>query len=331
MSKKLRIGFVGGSWSSNIGNAFYNLGTEALLRSIPGVEPYFFPDPPHWKEIPKDCFDLLARVEVDCLILTGPCLNLKLRPIFERTFQVLKRRRVPIGFLSAGMSLYDEGEATTVRNLLTDYPPDFVFTRDTDTFDLLGEIKNAVMFDGLCTSAFLNDAVDPPALAGDPFYVFNFDTAKNEPFVSLDGENGFRLGARMFGKPQVELNGTAIVRTNNCAITDGYTSIYRRPNTYHSDLPFGYLSILRSAKAVLSERVHTCAATLVLGGTAQYFAIGSRSREKRIRLLASFGAESIQDQPTKLCMQSLEVKKSSMRGALCKAFVEKLGLSSSVS
>ena len=58
----MKVAYVGGSWSSNIGNAFYNLGMDAFLRSIPGLDVYFVPDPPQWKENVKGDFDLIGQV-----------------------------------------------------------------------------------------------------------------------------------------------------------------------------------------------------------------------------------------------------------------------------
>ena len=73
----MKIAYIGGSWSSNIGNAFYNLGTQALLDSIAGVQSYFVPDPPQWKAETQNDFDLIANLDVDLVVLTGPCLNLR--------------------------------------------------------------------------------------------------------------------------------------------------------------------------------------------------------------------------------------------------------------
>ncbi len=66
----MKVAFVGGSWSSDIGNAFYNLGTGALLNSIKEIDSYFIPDPPQWKKFVSNDFDLIGNLDVDIVILT---------------------------------------------------------------------------------------------------------------------------------------------------------------------------------------------------------------------------------------------------------------------
>ena len=60
----LRIALVAGSWSSNIGNAFYNLGAEWLLLKL-GHEVSFFPESPRWKEDVEDSYEPIADLDVD--------------------------------------------------------------------------------------------------------------------------------------------------------------------------------------------------------------------------------------------------------------------------
>lgn len=310
----IKVAYIGGSWSSNIGNSFYNLGTQALLDTIEGIESYFVPDPPHWKEDVKNDFDIIGNLDVDLVILTGPCLNLNLIKIFSDTFVALKKRGVHIGFLSAGMSLYDDGEAKAVKAFLDQFKPLFIFTRDSDTYNFLSTIDSSIIYDGLCASMFLNDAVNVPPLSLEDYYVFNFDGHK-EPLIELNASGKYLIKPKNW-RPQRNLNGLPIIRTDNRAITDGYKNIYSRPNIYHSDLPYGYLSILKGAKVVFSERVHSCAATLILGGSAQFVPLAQRSLEKRSRLFERIGVPDIFEQPSRLDFQYINAEKAEMQQAL---------------
>lgn len=309
----LKVAYIGGSWSSNIGNAFYNLGTGAILSSIDKVDSYFIPDPPHWKEHVNNDFDIIGNLDVDLVILTGPCLNLKLPKIFSRSFARLTKRGVRLGFLSAGMSLYDEGEAKAVKNFLEQFKPSFIFTRDRDTYEFLKILDDVILYDGLCTSMFLNNALKVPDLALERYYVFNFDGNK-EPFIELTDEGYYRIHNPR-RKPQDNLNGLPIIRTDNRSITDGYNRIYSSSNVYHSDLPYGYLSILKGAEVVFSERVHTCASTLILGGTALFVPVAKRSFEKRSRLFDRLGIPDIFEQPSRLDFKYIESEKAKMKQA----------------
>ncbi|WP_053976077.1 hypothetical protein [Mangrovimonas xylaniphaga] len=318
----MKIAYIGGSWSSNIGNAFYNLGTKALFDQIDGVEAFFIPDPPHWKAEAKNDFDLISNLDVDLVILTGPCLNLRLDKIFKETFNRLKARGVKIGFVSAGMSLYDEGEAQHVAKFLNEVKPSFLFSRDTQVLEFLyNKVSDTIFYDGLCTSMFLNDEISIPNLINeDNYYVYNFDKSDEPKITFENGEVKVSENRKSFFKSNNDLddtlNGFPILRTNNNEIDLGYAEIYKRQNTYHSDLPYGYLSILKGAKAVFSERVHTCAATLILGGQAQYIPKSTRSYEKRSNIFERIGVSDIFNRPVSLDFDSLDKEKRDMTDAL---------------
>ena len=314
----MKVAYIGGSWSSNIGNAFYNLGTRALLESIAGLEVYFVPDPPDWKASVANDFDLIGNLDVDLVILTGPCLNLKLAKIYQKICRKLTDRNVKIGFISAGMSLYDRGEAEAVVSFLKEIKPVFLFTRDRDTFKWFEDLKDTIIYDGLCTSMFLNDAVKVPALAMPEYYVLNFD-GKKAPHIEFIAEGEYQISPNR-RKQQETINNLSIVRTDNRSIDEGYKNIYAQNNVYHSDLPYGYLSILKSAKVVFSERVHTCASTLILGGTTQFVPVAKRSFEKRARLFERIGVRDIFDRPCRLNIEYIAAEKRHMKNALENAF-----------
>ncbi|OMP31785.1 hypothetical protein [Mangrovimonas sp. DI 80] len=324
----MKIAYIGGSWSSNIGNAFYNLGTGALFKQIAGIEAYFVPDPPQWKADTKNDFDFIAHLDVDLVLLTGPCLNLRLDKIFGATFKALKARRVKIGFLSAGMSLYDEGEAKHVAAFLNEIQPSFIFTRDTQVINFLKpKMKDAIFYDGLCASMFLNDAVTLPSLINKAhYYVYNFDKSNEPQLYYNNGDITITTPKKSIFKSSTPLdetfNGLPIIRTNNNEIDLGYEELYKRKDTYHSDLPYGYLSLLKDAKTVFSERVHTCAATLILGGTAQYIPKSTRSFEKRSNIFERIGLSDIFNKPVSLDFNYLNKEKENMVKALKEVLAE---------
>jgi len=88
--------------------------------------------------------------------------------------------------------------------------------------------------------------------------------------------------------------------------------IFNRDNIYYSDLPYGYLSILKSAKKVFSDRVHTCAATLILGGEAMYIKGSKRSSDGRKSIFSRIGLDDIFERPVKLDFNFIKEEKNKM-------------------
>ncbi len=164
---------------------------------------------------------------------------------------------------------------------------------------------------------YLNDAVTVPNLTLGNYYVFNFDD-HYEPQIHVITMEHILIGPHK-NKLQNELNGCKIIRTNNNSIDIGYKKIYSHNDVYHSDIPHGYLPILKGAKVVFSERVHTCAATLILGGTAQYISASKRSYEQRLRIFDRLGAEEIFKRPVNLNLDFVESEKQKMKSALINA------------
>lgn len=256
-------------------------------------------------------------MDCDLVLLTGPCLNLKLESVYDESFQRLYKRGVKVGYVSAGMSLYDEGEAVAVKRFLDKYPPAFVSTRDQLTYDFIEPMVDCPTYSGLCTSLFLNDAYQPMPLTGFDYIVLNFD--HDEPELSFGESDTATVVSRkksLFSSKKhdlpTEIRGIPVVRTCNLSIDEGYTRIYQHPNTYHSDLPWGYCSLLKHAKCVYSERVHTCAATLILGGQAQFVAQSKRSFEKRSLLFEQIGLGDIFERPVRIDFEKLAVLKREM-------------------
>jgi len=330
----MKIALVSGAWSSNIGNAFYNLGGIYLLEKLNVGEVFFVPETPRWRvyNLTVQDFDLTRYLEVDLIILNGPCFFYRLKEIFEETFNELKKRGVKIGFISAGMMRYTQEEADEVISFLNKFEPAFITTRDSETFNFFnGKVKNCEVYDGICNSMFLNDAVRVPDLNIKDYYIYNFD-ADHEPIITFE-DNIFKITPyrkkTFFSKkrklPQ-SLNEKRIIRTSNNSIDSPIEQIYFTDNTYHSDLPYGYISIIKNADTVFSERVHTCATALIMGRKAYFIPIASRSHDNRSYLFKRLKVEEIFQKPTQLDMKYIENEKLKLEDFLRTTFKHKFNI-----
>lgn len=314
----MKVGYIGGSWSTNIGNSFYNLGALWLLKNVYGDDNVsFIPDPPqvYWGSLDHD-YGLVSKLEVDLLILSGPILGCNLKTIYKNIFDNAAKKGQSIGFISAGSVLYTEEEADLVSEFLNQYKISFVFTRDSDTYNFYNKKLNTVVFDGLCTSMFLDNATSPINLDSN-HAVFNFSYFHDPEIIKTNGT--WTVTKRRLFKPvQTTLSNYPIVRIKsspyfpNIKFIKSTRLVFPRENMYYSDLPYGYLSILRSAKYVFSDRVHTCAAGLIFGSKCMYIKGGSRSKDGRNSLFLRLGLEGIYTEPVSLDFDYIKTEKENM-------------------
>lgn len=297
-----RIGYVSGGWASNIGNAFYNLGMLHALRQVYGDGNVFaLPDVAAWVWKVRRNFDPLRHVEIDLLLLSGPTLAHGIEERYLEVFDAQVARGGRIGFVSAGAGTYTTEERDEVLRFLDRYRGRVacLATRDSDTFALYRNADFPV-HDGICGSMFLDEAVTVPALDHEPYVVFNFPR-RLEPSIRMRPDGSVKIRRRLLTRRfQRRLRGMPVVRTQSAPYTRDPKRTFDRPDTFYWDTPEGFLAVYKSAQLVFSERVHTCAATLVLGSSAMYLPTSSRSRDNRRALLRRIGAGDIYDRPVQL-------------------------------
>lgn len=315
----VKIGYIGGFWATNIGNSVYNLGTIYLLTKLYGKKNiYFLNDPPahFWNENgenPKKSFDFLSHVtDVDIILVSGPVLSKRLPSVYRKIFSTLMKRGIKIGYISAGLSYYDSEEINILQNFFQEFPPYFIITRDEVSFSMLKKMNKKInLYNGICTGFYIGNAVNIIPMDISSYIVYNF-ARKNEPVFSINNNKiNFRKRKITDSFPKT-LDGNLIIRT----VSEGFKYfkflIFNRPNVYYSDLPHNYLSIYKHAKLVLSERVHTCVATLSLGGKAMYIAHSKRSLQKRRYLFDRLNLFKIYEKPISLDFNILSEEKNKL-------------------
>lgn len=317
----MNIGYIGGFWATNVGNSFYNIGMMKLLKSIQGEDNvHFVPDPPqvNWAGLRGD-YSVIPKLDIDLYIISGPILGYDLKKIYSGIFDKITKNGGKIAFISAGAVDYSETEAESVAGFLRKYNVPFVFTRDSQTYELYKDRLDGHVYDGLCTSMFLNDAVVPPDINED-YVVTNFPYWHEPVLTSL--EDKWSAKTSIFLPRQDEILGLPVVRLQSKGIIPNVRFfrteklLYTRRNMYYSDLPYGYLSILKSAKIVFSDRVHTCAAGLILGSSCMYIKGQRRSKDGRNNIFLRLGLPDIFDGPVSLDMPYIESEKTKMKKEL---------------
>lgn len=313
-----RVAYVTGGWASNIGNAYYNLGMLHALRRVFGEANVFaVPDVAAWVWSVEDNFEPLRHLDVDLLLLSGPTLAAGMEDRYRSVFDALVERGGRFGFVSAGAAAYTGEERDTVLRFLARYPGRVagLATRDSDTYGLYRDADFPV-HDGICGSMFLDEAVRVPDLDHEPYVVFNFPRAE-EPRLRLRDDGSVRvrrrlLARRLPGRVQRELAGMPVIRTQSNPYNRDPRRTFDRPRMFYWDTPEGFLAIYKNARMVFSERVHTCASTLVLGGTAMYVPGSARSRDNRNALFQRLRLDDIYQRPVRLDRSFLEGEKAEL-------------------
>lgn len=315
----MKVGYIGGFWATNIGNSFYNLGALYLLKKVFGKENvYFIPDPPQWMWNVKKNYDFISKIDLDVVFISGPCFNQNIGKVYKEIFDNLTKKNIGIAFISSGAAEYTLEETDYVKDFLSDYRVEFIMTRDEKTYELYKNM-NIKVFNGLCTSMFLNDEVKSiPIIKDENYNVFNFSKL-SEPIIYKVNDK-FLIKKRYLKKFQNSLDGLKIIRTNNSMFSRFKKFLFDRDNVYYSDLPYGYISILKNANLVFSDRVHTCACALIMGSKAMYVKSSKRSMDGRNNLFNRIGAKDIFNKPVGLDFDYINFEKKEMEKFLLEYF-----------
>ena len=338
-----RIGVLTGYWSTNIGNAFFQLGAEyAINRAYPGAHVFLIGDQPgYWntrKGNPANALDYVKHLDLDAVVVLGPYVRPEMEGITGEMLRAQHRKGAKIIVLAAGMMQYDKDTIALSRRLMSECPPHIFTTRDTETYEALGDLA-AHAYDGVDVATFVSEVFPRVPTDLEPYMVLNFDQIPEPVIGPKDGFTGrvdrsfefegrewcvrqpqkrtewsYRkraypfLDAMMFRSPGPErVDGRLVLRTDHRYNPFLMLKSYRSPNTYVGDIPHTYLSIYANSRLTISNRVHACVATVSYGNPAMLF-----TRSPRAYLLKRLGLDSIKDRPQRVDMDFLRREKASL-------------------
>jgi hypothetical protein len=354
MKDRGKVALVSGFWGQNIGNAFFNIGGKRILEEVfPEHSVEFIQDQPgYWtfnfRRNPKNDIGLLKYIKADYLVLQGPVLSKIYRSLWSNTLAALTRKGAKIILLSAGLFRYTEEEISSVREMLKEFPPFIISTRDHKTYEALADCCDR-SYSGIDSAFFVPDVYKPFQLDLSSYITINFDRLP-EPSIYLSNskklnigvfENNFEaLGYYWYLKfPKLQkwlslkgkaesyigsffdlrrlpskLGSFSIIRPEHRFNPHVGVKIYRQPNALVSDEPFTYFTVYAGTSLTLSDRVHACVVTLAYGKPAMLF-----SHSPRTYLFDHLGLSEIRNKPMVLKKEDLEKKKRAQVNFLKKA------------
>jgi hypothetical protein len=286
----MKVALYIGSWPQNIGNAFFDLGLESIMKlAFPSATVFYTGGAVHWmfnhsqeaqkksffksnnKNYLKNSIEIAQFADVDLVVVPGMCIANEFVNNNGRTFLELAKRKIPVLFVGAGALKYTEREADYYVEFLNKFYRYGIITRDGDTFDILSRRGAKNIEKGIDCAFFLPDRYTPPNLSIPKFNIENFDAY--EESVSIDHK------------------GCLVLRTHHDCWGPLPKKYINKENTLISDVPFDYLTLYAKVNETYSDRVHACIATLAYGNKAKLF-----SKTPRASLFREMGAEKIKQE-----------------------------------
>lgn len=179
----IRVAYCTGFWCTNVGNGFFSLGVEYVLKKTLGAENVTVVSDyqtyttgygkrlyPHPKQL-----EYLSSLDVDYIVLAGPVLSKYFLGLWKDILERLKARGVGYILLSAGTMKMDGESKQAIKEFFQTCPPYILSSRDRSVYDEFGSFALHA-YDGICFSFFVSDLYAPAKMtsAGE-YIVCNFD------------------------------------------------------------------------------------------------------------------------------------------------------------
>lgn len=178
-----------GTWSTNIGNAFFQLGAQYVMSQAGGrrAVQLFTDHAGYWqygrKVEPANSARLLDHVDAEYVVLSGSLLTYSFPALWADSLKILKQKGTRLVLLGVGQFDYSERETQLCRELLREYPPYLFVSRDSVTYENFKDLA-LYSYDGIDNAYFLPLACPAVKLDYPPYIALNFDKGP-EPVCAL--------------------------------------------------------------------------------------------------------------------------------------------------
>jgi hypothetical protein len=174
---------IAGKWSTNIGNAFFNIGASYLLnKSLSNIKTTFLSDqaaywnlnPMSFRREPVGSLKYNNYINPDYVVLQGSLLTKQFPRVWGESFRHFKRKGIKVLLIGVGQFDYTDTEVEICREFLREYSPFIFISRDRETFNNFKDLS-INSFDGLDNAFFLPEVFTPVPHDLPPYIILNFD------------------------------------------------------------------------------------------------------------------------------------------------------------
>ncbi len=344
----MKVAYVAGYWCTNIGNAFFNLGADYVLKRIFGANNVnaVFDHPAgiirsqKHQGNPKRSLSIIEHTEIDIIVLLGPVLSRDFLKIWSEALITLSKKGTKYMILSCGFMKYSDKDVQEIKSFFEQYPPLLVTTRDREAFNLLNDC-NFKIYDGIDFAFFLPEAHSPCSFDYQSILALNFDKIF-EPRIRVSNElpekydfvfdnkywcMSFNKLITSIGRKTDRFSDALVYALSvfpakdRSMVLDDYNII----RTDHRFTPFFKNKVFRYSNSFVSDIPNTyldiyANSRLTLSDRVHAcvatLAYGHHamlfSRTKRSKLLDRVGALSIYTEPTQIDVKKLAEEKNSL-------------------
>jgi len=275
----------GGGWITNIGNAFFDLGSQWAISQAVSGEPKIHLSSSFARRATSmlgrspanvflrrktgvsNVFDTGSMYDADYVVRAGAHLSKRWFEIHGDVLREASERGAKLIFHGVGFSewAYNSDEVREVRSLLDELDPFAIISRDEKTYSALKDTATH-SYNGIDCGFFVNDLHDPMPMR-DEYVTVNFDKSEEPSDIerSLDADVIVRPHHSFWYPWGI---------TNYPKMLSQY---YNKENVFVSDVPHEYLDVYAGASETHTDRVHAVVATLVFGGKAKLYYNTDRS------------------------------------------------------
>lgn len=302
----LKVLFHNCQEASNIGNGFFYRSLKKMLSDVGqgDIALYDGQDLPHmvWRDIrgyrKENVFYYGMYGDVDAFVFSGPMVWNEVTNHYGPYFKKIRKNwpNAKLIFMNLGGMIYDEVEREKFLLLMSELKPYAITCRDQPTYELLKDSCPRT-HRGIDAGFFLSKLFQPydtPDLGS--YSCLCFDHS-NEPIIKYDTRvlpaqaahtylsadllnaaltiKPLRISKKLrpyiekFRKHSVSELGRLIIRPQHGLIDVSATQIFCKPNTFISEQAMPYVNLYAGSDYTVSDRVHSCVATLSFGSPAR--------------------------------------------------------------